>query len=101
MSQVIRCRTVETCQKPDLRLSVCFLIYALMENYLLPYLCKMGRMIHMAKCPKCGGEVVKPRKTWKMAGRPDRQGKRLELEIGLFDCPKCGAFRKALSKRKI
>jgi len=55
----------------------------------------------MAKCPKCGGEVAKPRKTWKMAGRPDKQGKRLELEIGLFDCPKCGAFRKALSKRKI
>ncbi|MCK4497805.1 chorismate-binding protein [Candidatus Bathyarchaeota archaeon] len=54
----------------------------------------------MAKCPKCTAEG-KFRKKWKMAGRPDKQGKRLELEIGLFDCPKCGAFRKALSKRKI
>ena len=52
-------------------------------------------------CPKCGQKIDKPRKTWKMAGRPDRTGKRLELEIGLFDCPKCGAFRKALSKKKI
>jgi predicted RNA-binding Zn-ribbon protein involved in translation (DUF1610 family) len=55
----------------------------------------------MAKCPKCGMEVAKERKSWKMAGRPDKQGKRLELTIGLFDCPKCGAFRKALAKRKI
>jgi predicted RNA-binding Zn-ribbon protein involved in translation (DUF1610 family) len=56
----------------------------------------------MAKCPKCGGMVATPRKTWKMAGRPDKQGKRLQLEIGLFDCPKCGkTFRKALSKKKI
>lgn len=55
----------------------------------------------MAKCKKCGGEVASPRKTWKMAGRPDRSGKRVELTIGLFDCPKCGAFRKVLAKRKI
>jgi len=61
----------------------------------------MEGMISMAKCPKCGREVAKPRKSWKMAGRPDKSGKRLELEIGLFDCPKCGAFRKALSKKKI
>ena len=55
----------------------------------------------MAKCPKCGGEVATPRKTWKMAGRPDRTGTKTELTIGLFDCRKCGAFRKVLSKRKI
>lgn len=56
----------------------------------------------MAKCPKCGTEVSKPRKTWKMAGRPDKSGKRLQLEIGLFDCPKChGPFRTTLSKKKI
>jgi len=60
------------------------------------------RMINMAKCPKCGAEVMKPRKSWKMAGRPDKSGKRLQLEIGLFDCPKCGkTFRKTLSKKKI
>ncbi len=55
----------------------------------------------MAKCPKCGGVVATPRKTWKMAGRPDRTGKRTQLDIGLFDCPKCGAFRVVLGKRKI
>jgi hypothetical protein len=36
-----------------------------------------------------------------MAGRPDRNGKRTELHIGLFDCPKCGAFRVVLGKQKI
>jgi len=56
----------------------------------------------MAKCPKCGTEVSKPRKQWKLAGRPDKAGKRLQLEIGLFYCPKGhGAFRSVLSKKKI
>jgi uncharacterized protein (UPF0212 family) len=56
----------------------------------------------MAKCPKCGTEVSKPKKTWKMAGRPDKSGKRMQLEIGLFECPKChGTFREVLSKKKI
>jgi Zn finger protein HypA/HybF involved in hydrogenase expression len=56
----------------------------------------------MAKCPKCGAEVSKPKKTWKMAGRPDKQGKRMQLEIGLYECPKCHAtFREVLSKKKI
>ncbi len=56
----------------------------------------------MAKCPKCGFDVLSPRKRWKMAGRPDKAGKRLELEIGLFDCPKCkGAFRAVLGKKKV
>ena len=57
---------------------------------------------YTAKCPKCGGEVANPRKSWKMAGRPDRTGKRTELTIGLFDCPKCKKpFRVVLDKRKI
>jgi len=30
----------------------------------------------MAKCPQCKGEVSTPKKTWKMAGRPDKKGKR-------------------------
>lgn len=55
----------------------------------------------VAKCPKCRREITPPRKTWKMAGRPDKKGKRLELHIGLYDCPKHGAFRSVLSKRKI
>jgi len=55
----------------------------------------------VAKCPKCKKEITPPRKTWKMAGRPDKKGKRLELHIGLYDCPKHGAFRSVLGKRKI
>ena len=56
----------------------------------------------MAKCPTCTGEVSTPRKTWKMAGRPDRRGKRTELTIGLFDCPRCNkAFRKVLNNSDI
>jgi predicted RNA-binding Zn-ribbon protein involved in translation (DUF1610 family) len=56
----------------------------------------------MAKCPKCGTETPKPKKTWKLAGRPDKAGKRMQLEIGLYECPKCGhVFREVLSKQKI
>jgi hypothetical protein len=58
--------------------------------------------MYTAKCPKCGGNVANPRKSWKMAGRPDRTGKRTELTVGLFDCPKCDkSFRAVLHKRKI
>jgi len=61
-----------------------------------------GEKIKMAKCPKCSTEVSKPKKTWKMAGRPDKAGKRMQLEIGLYECPKCGkVFREVLSKQKI
>ena len=53
----------------------------------------------MVKCPECGTEL-QPVKTWKMAGRPDRTGKRNELTIGLYKhCNK--TFRKTLNKRKI
>jgi DNA-directed RNA polymerase subunit RPC12/RpoP len=56
----------------------------------------------MAKCPKCGTENAKPKKTWKMAGRPDKTGKRMQLEIGLYECTKCGnTFREVLSKQKV
>jgi len=55
----------------------------------------------MAKCPKCGTEIVEPNKTWKMAGRPDKRGKRLQLHIGLYKCPKHGTFRSVLAKQKI
>jgi hypothetical protein len=56
--------------------------------------------VRIAKCPECG-ELFEPKKTWKMAGRPDRKGKRLQLHIGLYKCPKHGTFRKVLDKRKI
>jgi hypothetical protein len=55
---------------------------------------------YTAKCPKCG-KAFEPQKTWKMAGRPDKKGKRLQLHIGLYKCPKHGSFRKVLDKRKI
>ncbi|MFW6111164.1 MAG: hypothetical protein ACOC6H_03915 [Thermoproteota archaeon] len=55
-----------------------------------------------AGCPNCGKKVSEPRKTWKMAGRADKQGMRTQLTIGLFDCPACKkTFRKVLKKKKI
>jgi hypothetical protein len=54
----------------------------------------------MAKCPKCKKEVAKPKKTWTMAGRKDKNGKRMQLTIGLYEC--CGkSFRQVLDKKKI
>jgi endogenous inhibitor of DNA gyrase (YacG/DUF329 family) len=58
--------------------------------------------IRMVKCKNCGAEVANARKSWKMAGRPDKTGKRTELTIGLFDCPSCGkSFKVVLDKKKI
>ena len=54
----------------------------------------------VAKSPECG-DLFEPKKTWKMAGRPDRKGKRFQLHIGLYKCPKHGTFRKVLDKRKV
>jgi len=49
---------------------------------------------------QCKKEVMKPKKTWKMAGRKDKSGNRTELTIGLHEC--CGkTFRSALNTRKI
>jgi hypothetical protein len=55
----------------------------------------------VAKCPKCGDEIAEPKKTWKMAGRPDKKGQRFQLHIGLYECPKHGSFRVTLGKQKI
>ena len=56
----------------------------------------------MAKCPKCGMEVSKPNKKWTMAGRADKHGKKMRLEIGLYECPRCHkTFRNMLTKPKI
>jgi hypothetical protein len=56
----------------------------------------------LAKCPSCGTDVASPRKKWTMTGKPDKAGKRLRLEIGHFDCPKCRkGFRSVLSKQKV
>lgn len=55
---------------------------------------------HKAQCPTCK-KLFEPKKTWKMAGRPDKNGERLQLHIGLYTCPKDGTFRKVLDKQKI
>jgi len=47
----------------------------------------------MAKCPKCGMEVAKPTKTWKLAPK----GKK-PINIGLYKCSGCGAFFRAAMK---
>jgi hypothetical protein len=71
-----------------------------MKNVLSSLRCNVLRVIIMAKCPKCKSEVSTPKKTWKMAGRPDKSGKRTELTIGLYEC--CGKkFRSVINKRKI
>ena len=71
-----------------------------MENVLCSSHVNDESGIIMAKCPSCGKEVSTPKKTWKMAGKPDKSGKRTELTIGLFE--HCGkTFRSTLGKRKI
>jgi hypothetical protein len=54
-----------------------------------------------AACPKCGIVSI-PVKTWKMAGKPSKMGKRLQLTIGYYKCSKCNkAFREVLTKEEI
>jgi ribosomal protein L32 len=55
----------------------------------------------VAECPECG-TLSKPEKTWQMAGRPSKSGKRLQLTIALYKCGKCGnSFRSVIKKEKI
>ena len=55
----------------------------------------------LAECPNCG-TGVSPVKTWKMAGRPDRKGERLQLTIAYYKCPNCDKkFREVIAKEKI
>lgn len=53
------------------------------------------------RCPRCGLEIAVPKKTWKMTRRPDKEGKRTQLLVGLFECPEHGVFRRILSRQKI
>ena len=67
---------------------------------LMPYISMKREVRNMAKCPDCGKEVKTAKKSWKMAGKPDKAGKRTQLTIGLFEC--CGkTFRTVLDKKKI
>jgi hypothetical protein len=55
----------------------------------------------VAECPECG-TMSQPVKTWQMAGRPDKNGERLQLTIALYKCGNCGkSFRNAIKKEKI
>jgi uncharacterized protein (UPF0212 family) len=53
----------------------------------------------LAKCPKCGADVNRPVKAWKMKST---KAKGRPLLIGFFKCPKCDSkFRKAhVQKRR-
>jgi hypothetical protein len=57
----------------------------------------------MGKCPKCGTVVNTPKKKWTMAGRPDKSGKRMQLEDRAFRLSKMPQkpFREVLSKKKV
>ena len=71
-----------------------------MENVLCGTIHNHVRREIMAKCPDCGKDVKNAKKTWKMAGKPDKAGKRTQLTIGIFEC--CGkTFRQVLEKKKI
>ncbi len=66
----------------------------------IPYINGEREVECMAKCPDCGKDVKTAKKTWKMAGKPDKAGKRTQLTIGLYEC--CGkTFRQVLEKKKI
>lgn len=53
----------------------------------------------MVKCPKCGGEVITPVKTWTISPRkPDEGAAKL---MGIFECPGCKArFRAAVESEE-
>jgi len=56
----------------------------------------------LAKCPKCGVEVVDPVKSWSMIGRPSKLGDILRLTMSLYECANCKTkFRRVLGKERI
>jgi chromosome segregation ATPase len=52
----------------------------------------------LVKCPKCGGDVTAPVKTWLIPYRkPAEERKESKLVMGIFECPNCkDRFRKAV-----
>ncbi|MEM1563967.1 MAG: hypothetical protein QW161_04770 [Candidatus Bathyarchaeia archaeon] len=49
----------------------------------------------MVKCPKCGGDVTTPVKTWTISPRKPEEG--AAKLMGIFECPGCKArFRAAV-----
>lgn len=57
--------------------------------------------VDLATCPKCRN-IIAANKTLRMTTRPDETGKHTQMEIGLFDCPKCDkTFRRVVSKQEL
>jgi hypothetical protein len=55
----------------------------------------------IAECPKCGNQKS-PAKTWKMAGRPNKTGERVQLTIAFYKCNNCKkSFRNVINKERI
>ena len=55
----------------------------------------------VAECPECES-LSAPVKTWEMAGRPNKDGERLQMTIALYKCSDCDkTFRKVIKKEKI
>ena len=55
----------------------------------------------LIRCPDCETEAT-PKKTWNMAGRPNKKGERLQLTIGYYKCLNCGkTFRRVIAKKKV
>lgn len=83
------------------------LLYDLAKRETIKMKIVRGRMFFIAsepeaaKCPRCAVVIGRPKKTWKMAGRPNKKGERMQLEIGLYYCPTHGAFRTVLGKQRI
>lgn len=51
----------------------------------------------MVNCPKCGGEVATPVKTWPVLQKTAKKGEKTKLIIGIFECSNCKArFRAAV-----
>ena len=52
----------------------------------------------LVKCPKCGGNVESPIKTWRFSPRKTaKTGEKSKIIMGIFECPSCKArFRAAL-----
>ena len=44
----------------------------------------------MAKCPRCGTEVLQPEKKWRLAPKGAKG-----VIIGLYRCPNCGKYFRA------
>jgi len=50
----------------------------------------------LARCPKCGGEVANPSKTWSVASKLGKAAERSRFTVGLYECPNCRAKFRAM-----